>query len=338
MSDFFDKYGESNQVKKQDDAGQKKSPDSDFFVNYPVSQPGEYRPDAKQESRAEQNTSVEPETQQNMDSLFNELNSLIGLQKVKAQVRELTQYVRVQEMRRQKGLGVTNLSLHSVFHGSPGTGKTIVARIYSKMLKAMGLLSKGHFVETDRAGLVGNYIGQTANKTDEKIKEALGGVLFIDEAYALYKGEHAQSDYGSEAIEVLMKRMEDNRNDFAVIVAGYPAPMVEFLNSNEGFKSRFVNTIDFEDYSPDELMQIFSLLCSQNNYSPKKDAIELVKIIIESSHANRDKRFGNARDIRNKFEKIIKNQALRIGETMIHPTNDQLQVIEPEDVYPLLHS
>ncbi len=277
-------------------------------------------------------------SQQSLDELFKELNSLIGLGQVKEEIRQLIQFVRVQDMRQKKGLGTMNLSLHSVFYGSPGTGKTTIARIYGRMLKAMGLLEKGHLVETDRAGLVANYVGQTANKTDEKIKEAVGGVLFIDEAYSLYKGENTQWDYGSEAIEVLMKRMEDNRNNLAVIVAGYPEPMNDFLNSNEGFKSRFVNYIHFEDYLAQELTNIFISLCKQNNYILENDSLQLAEIVIESAFAQKDKTFGNAKFIRNLFEKIIRNQALRIGETITHPTQDQLKNITPQDVYPLLNS
>ena len=183
--------------------------------------------------------------------MFEELNQLTGLERVKEGFRQLIQFVKIQNMRQQQGLGATELSLHTVYYGSPGTGKTTVARIYGKMLKALGLLEKGHLVETDRAGLVANYVGQTANKTEEKINEAMGGILFIDEAYFLYKSEQAAGwDYGSEAIEVLMKRMEDNRNNLAVIVAGYPGPMDAFLNSNEGFKSRFVNYVHLKTTPP----------------------------------------------------------------------------------------
>lgn len=345
MSDFFDNYGKSKPTsapKKQEELNEHIR--DEFFANYPVSsektsssnapvaheQPVQYQKKAEEVQQQEE----QPE----LESLFADLNSLTGLEKVKSEVRQLIQFVKIQDMRQKRGLGATNLSLHSVFYGSPGTGKTTVARIYGKMLKALGLLNKGHLVETDRAGLVANYVGQTANKTDEKVSEAMGGVLFIDEAYSLYKGEHSQWDYGSEAIEVLMKRMEDNRANLAVIVAGYPEPMDNFLNSNEGFKSRFVNYIHFEDYTPDELTQIFVSLSKQNNYALSPNALELAKIAIESAHARREKSFGNARFCRNLFEKIIRNQALRIGETFAHPTESQLRAIEGQDVYPLLNS
>ena len=276
--------------------------------------------------------------QEDLHTLFLELNSLIGLDRVKSEIRQLIHFVKIQDLRQKIGLGATNLSMHSVFYGSPGTGKTTVARIYGRMLRALGLLKVGHLVETDRAGLVGNYIGQTANKTDEKINQAIGGVLFIDEAYSLFKGEHAQWDYGSETIEILMKRMEDNRNNLAVIVAGYPDPMNNFLNSNEGFKSRFANNIHFDDYSIDELTQIFISFCNQNNYFLDKDAFELAKKIIEKDFVNKDKSFGNARYCRNIFEKIIRNQAFRIGETIQNPTKIQLRTITVQDVSLLLES
>jgi tetratricopeptide (TPR) repeat protein len=276
---------------------------------------------------------------ESMDALFEELNALIGLGQVKKEIYQLIQFVRIQDMRKQKGLGTTNLSLHTVYYGSPGTGKTTVARIYGRMLKALGLLENGHLVETDRAGLVGNYVGQTANKTDAKIKEALGGVLFIDEAYSLYKSEQAaQWDYGGEAIEVLMKRMEDHREDLAVIVAGYPDPMNRFLDSNEGFKSRFVNYVHFEDYTPAELIDILIAFCDENGYSLTDGALIIAKKIIEDAVAKKDKTFGNARFCRNIFEQMIRYQALRIGESHKAPTESQLSLIEAQDVAPLLHS
>lgn len=271
-----------------------------------------------------------------LQSLFDELNNMIGLEQAKAEVHQLVQFVRIQKLRQSKGLGKSNISLHSVFQGNPGTGKTTVARIYAKMLHAMGLLEKGHLVETDRSGLVGNYIGQTATKTDEKVSEALGGVLFIDEAYALYKGDHTEWDYGPEAIEVIMKRMEDHRDNLAVIVAGYQEPMDNFLNSNEGFKSRFVNYIHFDDYSPDELYQIFLTDCVDNQYTLSKDAADGIRKVIDKAYETKAKNFGNARYCRNIFEKIIRNQSLRIGDSINNPTVQQLKMIEAEDISPFL--
>jgi stage V sporulation protein K len=333
MSDFLNSYGKRERPDNQEKSGIPAA--NDFFASYPVLP---QQPANKQEVQAKQPPNTELASEADIDLLFKELNTLIGLGRVKDEVRQLINFVKVQDMRRKRGLGKMDISLHSVFMGAPGTGKTTVARIYGKMLKALGLLEKGHIVETDRAGLVGNYVGQTANKTDEKVKEAIGGVLFIDEAYSLYKGENSEWDYGNETIEVLMKRMEDNRNNLAVIVAGYPEPMKKFLNSNEGFQSRFVNYVHFEDYTPEELIAIFESFCNQNSYILHGNSMELAKIYLESAYVRRDERFGNARAVRNFFEMIIRNQALRIGETVKHPTVAQLKSIEPQDVYPLLNS
>lgn len=334
MSDFFNNYGKNTDAKRQEQPEPQRG-SGGFFADYPDIPQSNAQ---EQDTQAEQTPAIEVAPNNDIDQLFKELNSLTGLEIVKNEVRQLIHFVRIQDLRRKQGLGIMGISLHAVFMGSPGTGKTTVARIYGKMLKALGLLEKGHIVETDRPGLVGNYIGQTANKTDEKIKEALGGILFIDEAYSLYKGERAEWDYGSEAIEVLMKRMEDNRNNLAVIVAGYPDPMKKFLKSNEGFQSRFVNYIHFADYTPEELIEIFDNLCKQNHYALEGNSSELVRIYLESAYMRRDERFGNARAVRNFFEMIIRNQALRIGETIERPSIAHLKSIVPQDVYPLLNS
>ena len=219
-----------------------------------------------------------------------------------------------------------------VFFGSPGTGKTTVARLYGRMLKSMGFLSKGHLVETDRAGLVANYVGQTATKTDEKIAEALGGILFIDEAYSLSQEDQVSSDYGSEAIQILMKRMEDHRDDFIVIVAGYPDPMKSFLRSNEGFKSRFSTFINFADFSPEEMVEIFKFFCEKEDYDIGENALASVLAAIDYKSALRDKTFGNARFIRNFFETIIRNHASRVGSSISEPSATDLRLLQPEDI------
>ncbi|MEK9137107.1 MAG: AAA family ATPase [Bacteroidota bacterium] len=269
---------------------------------------------------------------EDIDTLTKQLDVLVGLRRVKEEVRRLLQFVRIQGMRRQRGISHTRMSLHSVFYGNPGTGKTTVARLYGRMLCAMGLLSRGHLIETDRAGLVGNYVGQTATRTDEKVKEALGGVLFIDEAYSLSKGENVQWDYGSEAIQILVKRMEDYREDLVVIVAGYPEPMQRFLASNEGLRSRFSTYIYYDDYTPPEMLEIFRLFCGQENYEPTEDALQLVLAAVQYNYSNRDATFGNARFVRNLFEIVIKNQALRVGLTSASPSVADLRLIQPEDV------
>jgi len=340
-SDLFHRYGDSlsNKQSQPEDG----STLGDLFSNYPTVVGGsnsgnsvEARgsseiPESEKSSNTIPTANPQPD-KQSLEALFSELDSLTGLRNVKNEVRRLIQFVRVQDMRRQEGFGSSDITMHSVFYGSPGTGKTTVARIYGKMLKALGLLSTGHLVETDRAGLVGNYVGQTANKTDEKIAEAIGGVLFIDEAYSLHKGDDAKWDYGSEAIEVLLKRMEDYRQNLAVIVAGYPKPMNDFLNSNEGFKSRFSTFVHFEDYSPDELLSIFTGICASENYLLSEGTLQRVSLAIKNEHAHRDETFGNARYVRNLFQQIARNQALRIGETLSQPTKTDLLTLMPEDV------
>ncbi len=276
--------------------------------------------------------SVKEIDHQDIAKLIIELNNLVGLSRVKSEIQGLMQFVKVQKLRREKEISTSKPSLHSVFYGSPGTGKTTIARLYGKLLSSMGLLSKGHLVETDRAGLVGGYVGQTAIKTDEKIKEALGGILFIDEAYSLSKGEDSSFDYGNEAIAILLKRMEDYRDDLIVIVAGYPDPMGKFLASNEGLRSRFTTYVHFDDYSPIEMAEIFKRLCETENYIPTDEASEFVFTSIDYNYSIRDKSFGNARYVRNLFEIVIRNQALRIGSTLVNPSSEDLRVILASDI------
>ena len=271
-----------------------------------------------------------------LDSLRRELTTLVGLEHVKADIDQLVKLISVLRLRKAAGLKIKSMSLHCVYLGSPGTGKTTVARLYGAMLKELGFLSKGHLVETDRTGLVAGYVGQTELKTDAIINSALGGVLFIDEAYSLYKGNDTDRDYGPEAISVLLKRMEDHRDDFVVIVAGYEKPMAAFLQSNEGIRSRFPNKISFPDYSPSELVSIFKLFCKQNDYKIQSQALDLIKYITENQYRKRDDSFGNARLMRNLFESVVKTQSVRIAETLNNPTPDDLMTIVVDDVRPLI--
>ncbi|MGO1079830.1 AAA family ATPase [Inquilinus sp. CA228] len=257
------------------------------------------------------------------------LHKLIGLDGVKMEVETLANLAKVFSLRQQKGLPVPEMSFHLVFSGNPGTGKTTVARIVAGAYRQFGLLSKGHLVEVDRSGLVGSYVGQTAIKTQEAIKRALGGVLFIDEAYALAgKGE---VDFGGEAIETLLKAMEDHRDDLVVIVAGYSDRMEAFLDSNPGLRSRFARTIHFPDYSADEMMEIFLKLAVDAHYNVDIDAIEPLKLGLTRRWENRGRTFANARDARTLFEASISAQANRLSR-LASVSEDDLITVTAEDI------
>jgi hypothetical protein len=240
-----------------------------------------------------------------------ELNSLTGLDSVKTEVNEMVKLVRFYQ---ESGKDVLNkFSLHTVFTGNPGTGKTTVARILAKIYKGLGILEKGHLVEVDRQGLVAGYVGQTAIKTGEKIGEAMGGILFIDEAYALANDHGGQHDYGGESIQVILKRMEDNRGKFGVIVAGYTGNMQEFIESNPGLRSRFDKYFQFEDYSADDMMIIAHGLLAKEGVRPDEAAAEHLKNYFRFLHEKRDKHFGNARTVRQVIGETVKNQNLRLA-------------------------
>lgn len=257
-----------------------------------------------------------------------ELSTLIGLELVKKEVNSLANFIKMKQMRESKGLKAPAVSYHCVFTGNPGTGKTTVARILAEIFKSLGLLKSGHLVETDRSGLVAEYVGQTAVKTNKIIDEALDGVLFVDEAYTLVGG---QNDYGNEAIATLLKRMEDDRDRLIVILAGYSDKMEEFIQSNPGLRSRFSRYIYFPDYSPAELFDIFQLNADKNEYTISDDAIAFLKSKLEDVVRRKQADFGNAREVRNYFERAIEHQANRLSmDTNL--TTEKLTELTLDDV------
>lgn len=260
-----------------------------------------------------------------------DLNELIGLTGIKHDVRELYDFTKIQKLRKDAGMKTVPVSMHLVFTGNPGTGKTTVARILARLYKQIGVLSTGQLVECDRSGLVAGYVGQTAVKTQKKIEEAMGGVLFIDEAYSLARSADQGTDFGQEAIDTILKAMEDHRDEFVVIVAGYTKPMETFIHSNPGLQSRFNKFIEFPDYTVDELLAIFDLNCRKYEYVPDPEAREQVKTLLMLRKAQMPENFANAREVRNLFETIITNQARRIA-VLEHPTKEEMQRITLEDL------
>ena len=261
---------------------------------------------------------------------YKELDELIGLKEVKAEVHALANFVKVQKMREEQGMKVPKISYHLVFTGSPGTGKTTVARIVARIYKDLGILKKGHTVETDRSGLIAEYVGQTAIKTNAIIDSAMNGVLFIDEAYALVP-ENSTNDFGPEAIATLLKRMEDNRDSLVVIIAGYTNEMKKFIDANPGLQSRFNRYINFPDYTADELLQIYESQAKKNEYSLNSEATEYLRERLDYVVKHKDRNFGNGRYSRNLFEKSIQNQANRLSTTT-NPTKEMLSEITKEDI------
>lgn len=246
-----------------------------------------------------------------LDFLLKELDDLIGLTSVKTEVKDLINLLKIIDIRKKNGLKAPSVTKHFVFTGNPGTGKTTVARLLSQIYCSLGILSKGHLVEVDRSGLVAAYMGQTAIKVKEVIDKAKGGVLFIDEAYSL-ANETPGGDFGQEAIDTLVKAMEDNRDDLIVIVAGYPDLMKKFVNSNPGLKSRFQKTLHFPDYEAVDLFKVFQKFCKENDYELSPEATDYLMEQLEQYVQNKDKNFGNARDIRNFLDIAISAQANRL--------------------------
>ncbi len=262
-----------------------------------------------------------------IEELLAALDALVGLEEVKADIRRLTSLLRIQQLRHERGMPTIETSHHLVFTGNPGTGKTTVARLLSEILRSLGVVSKGHLVETDRSHLVAGYVGQTAVRTREVMESALGGTLLIDEAYALARG--SEQDFGREAIDTIVKFMEDHRDDLAVIAAGYPEEMATLIDANPGLKSRFTRTIHFPDYTTDELVAIFRSMGDANRYSLDPPAAERLEALVDAEPRTRG--FGNARFVRNVFESAIGHQAERLS-TVEHPTDEQLTTLTADDI------
>ena len=284
---------------------------------------------AAQTAKAEKPAKGE-ESEKTLDELMEELNSLIGLEDVKEEVSSLINLIKVRKMRQAHDLKVMDMSFHMVFTGNPGTGKTTVARLVAKIYKQLGFLSKGQLIETDRSGLVADYVGQTAGKVTEVVNSALGGILFIDEAYALAR-KGMENDFGREAIDTLVKLMEDNRDDLVVIVAGYTDEMHDFLTSNPGLISRFNKYIDFKDYTDEELVAILHMNAGRQGYEVAPEAEAVVRDMLTAMTLSERLDFGNARGMRNTLEKLVQAQANRIANVQGEITREMLIAITEED-------
>jgi hypothetical protein len=285
---------------------------------------------SKSDETPTETSPVEDDPSRPLEDLLKELDALVGLHRVKADVRQLLNFLKVQKMREEKGMLSAAISRHLVFYGNPGTGKTTMARLLAQVYRSLQILSRGHLIESDRGDLVAGYVGQTALKVKEVVRQALGGVLFIDEAYAL-NGEGRGNDFGQEAVETLLKLMEDHRHDFVVIVAGYTEKMQEFISSNPGLRSRFTKFLHFEDYTPEQLVEIFNGFCAKASFKLTSNAeqrlLELFKLLI----LERDESFGNARTARNLFEMTISKQANRIV-TLPSINEEVLATIDEVDI------
>ena len=314
-----------------------RSMDTDFWgtplMENRTARPQKTEKTEKPEKAAPQTQAAKPEEKEEIppkekiEDLLAELDSYVGMDAIKTEVRSLINMVQVYKLRREHNLPTTDMSLHMVFSGNPGTGKTTVARIMSRIYHSLDILSKGQLVEVDRSGLVAGYVGQTALKTQKVIEKAMGGVLFIDEAYAL--NGKSENDFGQEAIDTILKAMEDHRDDLVVIVAGYTELMDRFIHSNPGLESRFNRFLMFEDYTPEQMVAIFKMQCKKGCYVLAQGTEELVRDFIAEESA--DDSFGNARGVRNLFEHILVAQNNRLAK-MENVTRDDLMQILPDDV------
>ena len=304
-------------------------------MTHRVDVPGSNRVDAAPKAEEKQ-PEKQQEPEQTVEELLAELDSLIGLDGVKREVHSLINLIKVRKLRQQHDLKVMDMSFHMVFTGNPGTGKTTVARLVAKIYKQLGFLSQGQLIETDRSGLVAGYVGQTAGKVTEVVKSALGGILFIDEAYALAR-KGMDNDFGREAIDTLVKLMEDNRDDLVVIVAGYTDEMHDFLTSNPGLISRFNKYIDFPDYTDDELMAILAMNAKKQGYVIAEDANAEVCAMLEGMSVSDRLDFGNARGMRNTLEKLVQEQANRLAGMTGEITKEMLCEITKQDALVAIH-
>ena len=291
----------------------------------------------KQENEtAVQNEAAKQEPEKSLDELLDDLNALIGLENVKREVETLVNLIKIRKLREEKGLRVMDMSFHMVFTGNPGTGKTTIARLIAKIYKQLGFLSNGQLIETDRSGLVAGYVGQTALKVQEVVKSAMGGILFIDEAYALTR-RGMENDFGREAVDTLVKLMEDHRRDLVVIVAGYTREMQDFLNSNPGLLSRFNKYVDFPDYTTDELMAILAMNAKKQGYTVEEEANAALRGVLDRMTPADRVDFGNARGMRNTLEKLVEAQANRLAKEQSAALSvEQLQTITLADARDIL--